>query len=117
MKYLAEGATSALFDTQLALLNPGTLDTVATVEFLQDGKPPIPYVIAVPARGRRTVTPKQLPGLAEAAFAVRVTSAQPLAVDRTMTWGAGSYGSHAETAYVIAVTDLAPGFTSTIVPS
>ena len=32
-RYLAEGATSSFFDTRLALLNPGTIATTATLTF------------------------------------------------------------------------------------
>ncbi|BCS34937.1 hypothetical protein TBR22_A41630 [Luteitalea sp. TBR-22] len=96
--FLAEGATSSFFDTRLAILNPGDADTMASLSFLRNGQPPVPLGVAVPARTRVTIWPKTLPALAEAEFSTVVTSDVPLVVDRTMTWGAGNYGAHAETA-------------------
>ncbi len=96
--YLAEGATSTFFDTQLALLNPTAITTSATLTYtLGDGQA-IVRELAVPARSRRTINAKQVPGLAAAEFATRVDSYQRLVVDRTMTWDATGYGSHSESA-------------------
>lgn len=97
-RYLAEGATSEFFDTQIALLNPGATGTTATLTFLRDGLPAISITVAVPARTRRTVWPKDVAGLGDAAFSTVVTADQPLVVDRTMSWDGTAYGSHAETA-------------------
>jgi probable HAF family extracellular repeat protein len=96
--YLAEGATSAFFDTQLALLNPGPITTSATLTYtLGDGQA-IVREVPVPARSRRTILAKQVPGLAAAEFATRVDSYERLVLDRTMTWDSTGYGSHSETA-------------------
>ena len=84
--YLAEGATSTFFDTQLALLNPTAITTSGTITYtLGDGQAIVREVV-VPARSRRTINAKQVPGLAAAEFATRVDSHQRLVVDRTMTW-------------------------------
>lgn len=97
--YLAEGATSSVFDTRLALLNPGAEDAVATLDFQRAGHPPVTLSIDVPARTRRTVWPARQAGLAIAEFSTHVTSTAPLIVDRTMTWAEGrAYGAHAESA-------------------
>jgi hypothetical protein len=97
--FLAEGATSAFFDTRLALLNPGDMATVATITFARAGAAAVTTAVPVPARTRVTVDPKTVPGLATAEFSTRVDADQPLVVDRTMSWSpAQAYGAHAETA-------------------
>jgi hypothetical protein len=97
-RYFAEGATSSLFDTQFALLNPGALGTTATFTFTQTGAAPIVKQVEVPARTRATLNAKTVVGLATAEFATQVDSDQRLVVDRTMTWDASGYGAHTETA-------------------
>ncbi|BCS34401.1 hypothetical protein TBR22_A36310 [Luteitalea sp. TBR-22] len=96
--YLAEGATSAFFDTRIALLNPGTVGTNATVSFLQQGKAAISLVVYVPARTRVTVEPRVVGGLENAEYSTRIESDQFLVVDRMMWWEKNqAYGAHAET--------------------
>ncbi|WP_291986119.1 PQQ-binding-like beta-propeller repeat protein [Luteitalea sp.] len=102
--YLAEGATSAFFDTRLALLNPTNAATDAKVTFLPGAGSPIVHTVRVPARTRATVWPKAIDGLASAEFSTVVESEQPLVVDRTMTWDTSGYGAHAETAVAAPAT-------------
>lgn len=98
-RYLSEGATSAFFDTQLALLNPGQTDSTVSLTFLRGGQQaPVTHVTTVPARTRATIHAKDVPGLAAAEFSTVVHADQFLVVDRTMRWDAGAYGAHAETA-------------------
>ncbi len=97
-RYLAEGATSDFFDTQIALLNPGTANASATLQYLPASGAPITQAVTVPARTRLTINPKLVPGLARAEFSTVVQSSQELVVDRTMSWDATGYGSHSETA-------------------
>jgi uncharacterized delta-60 repeat protein len=98
-RYLAEGATSAFFDTRLALLNPGTTDTTATLTFARSGDTTVVREVAVPARTRVTVDPKaKYPEMAKAEFSTKTESGQLLVVDRTMSWDSRGYGAHAETA-------------------
>ena len=75
-RYFAEGATSSLFDTQLAILNPGTVATTATLTFSQMGMAPITQQLLVPARTRVTLNPKTIAGLATAEFSTEVESDQ-----------------------------------------
>ena len=113
-QYLAEGATSSFFDTQIALLNPGDTPTTATMTFLPSGGvAPVVHTVPVPARTRATVNPKLLPGLATAEFSTVVESDELLVVDRTMSWDSSGYGSHAETAVAAPATTwyLAEGAT------
>lgn len=114
-QYLAEGATSAFFDTRIALLNPGDVATVATMTFLRGGgSAPVVHTVPVPARTRATVDAKSLPGLAQAEFSTVIESDRLLIVDRTMSWdGAAGYGAHAETGVAAPATTwyLAEGAT------
>ena len=107
-RYLAEGATSAFFDTRIALLNPGGAATTATLTFQLMPNAACPagcvrtHAVALAAMSRTTVDPEAIPSLAadfvRAEFSTKVESDQPIVVDRTMTWDASGYGSHAETA-------------------
>ena len=98
-RYLAEGATSSFFDTQLALLNPGNADASAALTFLRNGQqPPITHLVNLPARTRTTVDVKNIPGLEAAEFSTVVYADRFLVVDRTMRWDGDGYGAHAETA-------------------
>ncbi len=96
-RYLAEGATSAFFDTTLALVNPSTTPALALLRFLQGDGTSMSYDLAVPARTRRTLNVKTDAQLAQAEFSTVVETDVQLVIDRTMTWDAGGYGSHAET--------------------
>lgn len=103
-RYLAEGATGDLFDTQIALFNATGAPTTARLTFLKpDGST---QVTDVPLAGveRRTIVPEAIEGLESTAFSTVVESDQPIAVDRTMTWDSARYGSHAETGIVTPLT-------------
>jgi len=95
-RFFAEGAVNGFFDTTIALLNPTTGPTVAHLTFQPSGGPAIQRDIPMAALSRATVNPKTL-GLTQADFATVVESEQPIVADRTMTWDATGYGSHAET--------------------
>jgi parallel beta-helix repeat protein len=97
-RYFAEGATGGFFDTQFELLNSTTTDTTATFEFLLAEGSTVPHAVPVKAQSRATVRPADVKGLQVAEFSTVVRSAVPLTVDRSMTWDATGYGSHAETA-------------------
>lgn len=99
-RYLAEGATSAFFDTRLAILNPDDADALAQLTFQRSGAPPVVHSLAVPAHSRVTVDPKKIPGLESAEFSTVLHADRVVVVDRTMRWNASGsrYGSHSETA-------------------
>lgn len=111
--YLAEGATSSFFETQIALLNPGASAVTASLRFLQAGRDPIVVDVPLPARTRRTVRANDVQGLAAAEFSTTIVATGPVVVDRTMTWDGTGYGAHAETAATApaAVWYLAEGAT------
>jgi sugar lactone lactonase YvrE len=98
-RFLAEGATSAFFDVQLALLNPGTTSADARLTFQKTDGSSAQRTLSIPAHSRATVWPRQVSGMATAEFATVLDSDQPLVLDRTMTWDSrlGGYGTHAET--------------------
>ena len=113
-RYLAEGATGAFFDTRIAIVNPFSEPASVIVRFLPDSGAVVSHRLVVPARSRRTIDPETLPGLASASFSTVVESDRLVAVDRTLQWDAGRYGSHAETAVLEPATTwyLAEGSTS-----
>ena len=99
-QYLAEGATGAFFDTQLALFNPGnrTRDRAAAVP-ASKARRKSPMLISLPPHTRRALNVEtEVAGLAEASFSTVAESDAQIVVDRTMTWDANGFGSHAETA-------------------
>lgn len=97
VRYLAEGAASDFFRTEIALLNPGEANTVATVTFLRQGEEPLATEVPVKAGSRATIDPRTVLGNAGAEFSTTVVSGEPLVVDRTMRWGVGTDdGAHGE---------------------
>lgn len=96
-RYLAEGATSAFFDTRLAVLSPDGANTVL-LRFLLGNGTSASRIVAFDGRGRATVDVKSIPGLAGAEFSTVIESSALVVVDRQMRWDASGYGSHAETA-------------------
>jgi uncharacterized repeat protein (TIGR03803 family) len=113
-RYLAEGAAGAFFDTRIAVVNPFAEQASVVVRFLPDSGAVVPYRLVVPARTRRTIDPEMLQGLENASFSTVIEADRPIAVDRTLHWDAGRYGSHTETAVLAPATTwyLAEGSTS-----
>jgi hypothetical protein len=97
-QYLAEGATGTFFDTQLALFNPGNRTAIVLLRFQIEGQAEVPLEISLPPHARRALNVEELAGLAEASFATVAESDAQIVLDRTMTWDANAFGSHAETA-------------------
>jgi hypothetical protein len=110
--YLAEGAENAFFDTEIAVFNPSLATTGATSvigQFLgQNGRRTVGPILNTGLRANGSgmllygeqIWSDILP-LPDQAFSTLIESEQPLAVERTMTWGGGpgaGYGSHAERA-------------------
>jgi sugar lactone lactonase YvrE len=101
--YLAEGATIAPFTMELAMLNPGDTKATGTVRFAKPDGTTVDWGLEVPPHTRVTWWPGEKTGARNAEFSTTVESDQPLVVDRTMTWDADGYGSHAETGVVSPV--------------
>ena len=97
IRYLAEGASGAFFDTQIALVNPSTSPATAVVRFSTDGGQQRWRYLRLPPQSRQTVEAETIDGLEGTAFATAVESDAPIVVDRRMSWGADAYGAHGET--------------------
>ena len=112
-RFLAEGATSSFFSTRLALANPSDDEQHVALRFLLTDGTLVTHDMAVPAQRRTTFDPKDLTGFDQAEFSTTIDSAGPVLVDRTLSWDASAYGSHAETAIVSPATTwyLAEGAT------
>jgi len=85
--FLAEGATGEFFETFVLVANPSSNPADVTFTFLTDGGASITRTKRVPANGRLTVNIElEDPALANAAVATRVTSTQPVVVERSQYW-------------------------------
>jgi hypothetical protein len=97
-RYFAEGATGTFFDVRLAILNASPSSTahlLVRALTVSGVRGRLSFDLA--SRGRRTVRPAVDLDLPSAEFATIVESDQPVVADRTMSWGNGQYGAHAET--------------------
>ena len=103
-RYLAEGATGAFFDTQIALFNATATPAAATLTFMRPDGSTRSQSVTIPGPGRRTIEPESIAGLEDTAFSTVIASDQPIIVDRTMTWDDARYGSHAEAAVTAPLT-------------
>ncbi|MBL8144571.1 MAG: Ig-like domain-containing protein [Acidobacteria bacterium] len=113
-RYLAEGATSDFFTTVISIVNADDAATARVLlRFLKTDGSVITRTESIGPRTRRTVLPKDLAGLEVAEFSTVVESDLPVVVDRTLTWDATGYGSHAETSVASPATTwyLAEGAT------
>jgi hypothetical protein len=113
-RYLAEGVTNAFFQTRIGLFDVGSPQGATTnIRIQPEGQPEQSFCTIVPRLTRRTLTAEDTATFGSAPFATVIESDRELVVDRTMMWGAGAYGSHAETAIVAPSTTwtLAEGAT------
>jgi uncharacterized repeat protein (TIGR01451 family) len=101
--FLAEGATSAFFHTDLLLANPNAVAAPVAITYLRFGDVPVVQNLVLPATSRTTISINDVAGMAGAEFSTRVdsTSALPLIVERTMRWDATGYGAHTEKATTV----------------
>ena len=97
--YLAEGATNAFFDVRIALVNPSATETAnVTMRFLKSTGDTVTHTLTIPADGPRRRSIQRLDAdLEDANFSTVIESNVRVVVDRTMSWDASGYGSHAET--------------------
>ncbi|AMY12425.1 hypothetical protein LuPra_05700 [Luteitalea pratensis] len=93
--YLAEGATTASFETRLAIANPTLLPALVATRFQRSDGTTIRDYRVVPPMRRTTIDVKAVAGLEAAEFSTLIEADVQVVADRTMTWGNG-YGSHAE---------------------
>lgn len=97
---LAEGATGAFFDTELAITNPNDQDAPVSLRFVTELGTVVSRALVVPALARRTLRLGEDPELAAATFSIEAVSQAniPLAIARTMFWGDDRSGGHSDTA-------------------
>ncbi len=94
----AEGATGPLFDLRFALFNTHpTTSARVLMRFLTSEGAIVPHVLVLAPLARVTVDPETLPGLQATAISTVLEADTVVVVDRTMSWDATHYGSHAET--------------------
>jgi hypothetical protein len=92
--YLAEGSTS-VFEEEILIGNPNAVDAEVTITYLVSSgvTAPAPKVITVKAHSRVTVRVRE--DILVGAVSTKVTSTQPIVVERSMYWGGGQrLGAH-----------------------
>jgi subtilisin family serine protease len=80
--YLAEGSTVSPYDTWVLMMNPNPVPAMAQMRFMREDGSVVEHAELIPAMGRKSVYVNLLfttPG-----FATRVTSDQPIVVERAM---------------------------------
>jgi uncharacterized repeat protein (TIGR03803 family) len=97
-RHLAEGATGAFFTTRIALFNPGAARATVLLRHQRDDGTTAHQIVDLPPHAHVTVDPATADAMQGAAFSTVVESDAFVVVERTMTWDATGYGSHAETA-------------------
>jgi hypothetical protein len=86
--YLAEGATGTYFTTFVLVMNPNPNPAELTLTYMPAGGTPVTRQATVPPLERITLNiGLQDPSLANAAVATKVTSTQPVVVERAQYWG------------------------------
>lgn len=103
-RYFAEGATGVFFDTQLALLNTGAIESVTQLRFQRSDGVTITRNVVVPPHSRLTEDVQDITGVEDAEFSTVVESDEAVVIDRTMVWNNTGYGSHAETSMTPSTT-------------
>jgi uncharacterized repeat protein (TIGR01451 family) len=96
-QYFAEGVTSDFFATSFGTLNLNTTRAASVlIEYMPENSAFVsdPHLIAPSLR--LTTDPVATLGAANNAFSTLIESDQPIASDRTVSWGTPSYGAHAE---------------------
>jgi hypothetical protein len=94
--YLAEGATSSFFTTDILLANPNDQAAPFTLQFLNEQGPLPPQSLTLAPQSRKTIRVNDLPGMAQAgglSTIITSTDAVPIVVERTMMWDQRGYGS------------------------
>ena len=97
-RQLAEGASSAFFETSVSLMNPSSQPATVVLRFLKDTATTVTWPVTVAPRRRLTINPGQLASVSNSSFATIVESDQEVVVERTMKWDQSNYGAHTEKA-------------------
>jgi hypothetical protein len=112
-RLFAEGVSNPFFATRLAALNLGSTPAHVQFRFLRQSGAPVAHNVTIPAQARISIDPGSIGGVYGNSFATVVESDAAVVVDRTVSWDASGYGSHAETSLPSASTTwfLAEGAT------
>ncbi len=97
-RQLAEGASSAFFETSVSLMNPSTQPAIVVLRFLKDNATTAVWPVTIAPRRRLTINPGQLATVSNSAFATIIESDREVVVERTMKWDQSNYGAHTEKA-------------------
>jgi len=95
-RYFAEGATIQPFDCRFAVANVNDTPATVTLRFQRRDQQNLAHTLTVPARARRTLDAKTVPGLEAAEFSTVVESDVPVIAERTLSWDASGYAGHTE---------------------
>jgi uncharacterized repeat protein (TIGR01451 family) len=96
-QYFAEGVISNFFATSFGTLNLNTTRAASVLfEYMPEGAALVSDPHLLDASQRLTTDPTTTLGAANNAFSTLIESDQPIAADRTVSWGTPSYGAHAE---------------------
>lgn len=114
VRYLAEGAVNAFFDTRISLFNPRTTQAAVLLRIQPETGIEEAWPVTLFAMQREAITTPILRALSGGGFSTVIESDRPIVVDRTMRWDATGYGAHAEVAMESPATTwyLAEGSTS-----
>jgi hypothetical protein len=96
-RLFAEGVSNDFFTTRFAALNTGGAAAHVQFRFLRSEGAPVAHVLTMGAASRITLDPRSVSGMAADPYSTVVESDVEVIVDRTMSWDATGYGSHAET--------------------
>ena len=112
-RLFAEGVSNDFFTTRFAALNTGTGAAHVLFRFLRTSGAPLTHAMTMTAQSRITLDPRSVSGMTADPYSTIVESDLDVVVDRTMSWDASGYGSHAETGLAAASTTwfLAEGAT------
>jgi hypothetical protein len=113
-RLFAEGVSNGFFTTRLAALNLQNAPAHVQFRFLRTSGAPVTHDVTIPARSRITLDPLSAAGMTQEPYSTVVESDVTVVVDRTVSWDARGYGSHAETSMPGASTTwfLAEGATA-----
>ena len=97
-RQLAEGASSAFFETSVSLMNNSSQPASVVLRFLKDTATTVTWPVTIAPRRRLTINPGQLASVSNSSFATIVESDHEVVVERTMKWDRSNYGAHTEKA-------------------
>jgi hypothetical protein len=93
--YLAEGYTAQSFDTWILVYNPGGSTAHVTMDLLREDGRQGKLEMEVAAGARSTASIDSLEGFSSCSFSTRITSDQPVVVERSMFFDSqGRKGGH-----------------------